>query len=85
MTNDALKANIAEIRTIMETALASKERDLLGDLLSTMLDKPEPVVPDEHDTLVQQIDSAAVDFEMDHPQLARALREVGDSLNKMGV
>lgn len=85
MTNDALKAHIAEIRGLMETALASKEKDLLGDLLSGIIDSSSPAKSPADDNLIGQLDAAAVDFEMDHPKLSKALREVGDTLNKMGV
>lgn len=85
MTNEALRAHIAEIRGLMETALASKEKDLLGDLLSGIVQSAEPETASVNDKLVDQLDAAAVDFEMDHPKLSKALREVGDTLNKMGV
>lgn len=85
MTNEALKAHIAEIRGLMEAALASKEKDLLGDLLSGIIESSESEKKETDDTLVHQLDAAAVDFEMDHPKLSQALREVGDTLNKMGV
>ena len=85
MTNEALRAHIAEIRGLMETALASKEKDLLGDLLSGIVESAEREKTVANDNLVDQLDAAAVDFEMDHPKLSKALREVGDTLNKMGV
>lgn len=85
MTNEALKAHIAEIRGLMEVALASKEKDLLGDLLSGIIDSSGHAKARPDDNIIGQLDAAAVDFEMDHPKISKALREVGDTLNKMGV
>lgn len=84
MTNENLKAHIAEIKVLMEKAVGSHERDLLGDILSRIIE-PKALEASERTTLAEQISASAVEFEMDHPGLAKSLREVGDSLNKMGV
>jgi hypothetical protein len=84
MTNENLKQHIAEAKILMEKALGNHERDLLGDILSRIIE-PKKLEVLEKDSLVEQISASAVDFEMDHPNLAKSLREVGDTLNKMGV
>ncbi len=83
MTHDQLKSSIANVRELMQTALDGKERDLLGGILTH-------IVSDDHDPLAtadvgKQLDVQAVAFESSHPMLARALREVMDVLNKMGL
>ena len=83
MTHDQLKASIAEVRTLMQTALDAKEKDLLGDLMAAI--SGEHSAPEEAETIAGQLDTQAVAFESKHPKLARAIREVMDSLNKMGV
>jgi len=92
MTDDQLKASIANVREIMRVALETPERDLLGHLLSEMVRGPQVAVADESTevdndmgTLTDQLGQQAVGFESEHPQLARALRELIDALNKMGV
>ncbi len=80
-SNEQLRASIAEIRKLMQTALDSKQRDLLGGILTSIGSHPDT------DTvgIAEQLDEQAVEFESEHPKLARAIREVMDSLNKMGV
>ncbi|NIB43971.1 DUF4404 family protein [Pseudomaricurvus alkylphenolicus] len=86
MTEDQLRASIAEVRALMHTALDSKEKDLLGDIMESISrGHAEEHSQDHADTISQQLDTKAVEFESKHPKLARAIREVMDSLNKMGV
>ncbi len=92
MTDDQLRASIANVREVMRVALETPERDLLGHLLSNMVTGPQLAVDgvrlaDNHDvgSITDQLDEQAVGFESEHPQLARALRELIDALNKMGV
>ena len=82
MTSDQLRESIAEIKKLMQTALDGKEKDLLGDLMEAII-KPHPHEID--DSIGDQLDSKAVEFESRHPRLAKALRELMDALNKMGV
>lgn len=82
MTSDQLRDSIAEVKLLMQTALKGKEKDLLGDLMAEITSK-HPAEIDE--SIGEQLDEKAVEFESRHPKLARALREVMDSLNKMGV
>jgi hypothetical protein len=84
MTNDELRQHIAETKVLMTKALGSKEHDLLSNILSRVVE-PNTLKSSERESLAEQLDSSAVDFEMDHPNIAKALREVGDTLSKMGV
>ena len=82
MTNDQLKQSIAEIKVLMHTALDDKEKDLLSHLI-TGISKSHPHEID--DGITEQLDSKAVEFESRHPKLAKALRELMDTLSKMGI
>ncbi|WP_439135175.1 DUF4404 family protein [Pseudomaricurvus sp.] len=89
-TTEQLKASISEVKKLMTTALDSKQRDLLGGILESMGGgHSEPPVeitePETIESYGEQLDEHAVEFEAEHPRLARAIREVMDLLGKMGV
>jgi len=83
MTDDQLRESIANVRQLMQTARDGKEKDLIGDVLANIVNG-DNVSSAAGDTTTQLDEQAAV-FEADHPKLAGALREVIDSLNKMGL
>lgn len=82
MSADQLKDSIAEVKVLMQTALDGKERDFLGDLMETIARGHKH---HEDTDIGDQLDAKALEFESNHPKLARAIREVMDALNKMGV
>tara|TARA_B110000503_G_scaffold105749_1_gene157822 strand:- start:3203 stop:3472 length:270 start_codon:yes stop_codon:yes gene_type:complete len=89
MTNEELRAQLDELHKELEKAntLAPEERDLFGHLLSDMVriaQCEEPGV-NPKETLRDQLEHKASDFESDHPRLAAIVRQVLDSLNKMGI
>ncbi|MAZ88723.1 MAG: hypothetical protein CL693_13875 [Cellvibrionaceae bacterium] len=82
MTTDQLKASISTTRLLMTTALNSKQRDLIGGVLSAM----GGARPDHSkEALLVPVEQQAIDFEAGHPKIAQGAREVMDSLNKMGI
>ncbi len=85
MTDEQLKASIAQVKKAMHTAQDSSETDLLGHLMSGIVGgaRPSEVIAD--DRLMVQLDEHAVDFDTKHPTLAKALRELMDVLQKMGI
>lgn len=84
MTSDQLRESIAEIKKYMQDALDTHERDLLGDLISAIgHTQGQPVASSE--TLSEELDQRAIDFDTRHPKLSKLLREVMDTLGKMGV
>jgi len=86
MTTDQLKTSISTTRLLMQIALDSKQRDLIGGVLSAMGGgKPYRQFHHEQRSLLVPVDEQAVDFEAGHPKLTRGVREVMDSLNKMGI
>lgn len=65
-----------ELRALLETL----ERDIHG-----VLDQPADAPPADAAGVTDSIESAAVRFEVDHPTLAPALRQVGEALSRMGM
>lgn len=86
MTQEQLKDSIAHARRMMQLALEAKQRDLLGNLVAAIAGAPSHVntvsLEAGPDTL---LDQQVVEFESGHPKLTGGLREVMDSLNKMGI
>lgn len=85
MTNDQLRASIARVKEIMKLSLETSERDLFGHLMSAIIEGPKPISEPQLVSITEQLDEQAVSFESEHPQLAKSLRELIDTLNKMGV
>lgn len=85
MTTDQLKTSISTTRLLMQIALDSKQRDLIGGVLSAMGGKPSLQLQRNQRSLLVPVDEQAVDFEAGHPKLTGGVREVMDSLNKMGI
>lgn len=85
MTTDQLKASISTTRLLMKIALDSKQRDLIGGVLSAMGGKKYLQQRQEKRAILVPVDEQAVDFEAGHPKLTGGVREVMDSLNKMGI
>lgn len=89
MTNEELKAQLAELHNQLEKAsrLEPAERDVLGSLMSDMVKiaSGEELHEDHKLGVKEQLEQQASDFETRHPQLAGALRQVMDALHKMGI
>ncbi|MFT7301033.1 MAG: chromosome segregation ATPase [Porticoccus sp.] len=89
MANKELRAQLDQLHKELEkaNALAPEDRDLFGHLLSDMVriaQGEEPGV-NPKESLRDQLEHKASDFESDHPRLAAIVRQVLDSLNKMGI
>ena len=82
-TRTQLRASIATTRLLMKIALESKQRDLIGGVLSSMGGGES--FPPKRNRVLSPVDEQAVKFEADHPKITGGVREVVDSLNKMGI
>ncbi len=79
MAEKSLEESISELKVTINKALDDHERDLFGDLMERIAGgKADPEV---HADLA----SRATAFEASHPHVARSIREVMDSLSKMGI
>ncbi|MGH1370946.1 MAG: DUF4404 family protein [Cellvibrionaceae bacterium] len=86
MTTDQLKVSITTTRLLMKIALESKQRDLIGGVLSAMGGNSTYLQQRRGKrTMLVPVNEQAVEFEADHPKLTGGVREVMDSLNKMGI
>ena len=79
MPEQKLNKTLGLLKTVMHEALDEGERDRLSELMTRIAGgRADNSV---HDDLAAK----AADFEVSHPVVARALREVMDTLNKMGI
>jgi len=89
MSNEELKSRLDELHQELEKAgtLSLEERDMFGSLMADMVQiAQEESQPEEHDeTLREKLEHKASDFDVDHPRLAGVIRQLLDSLGKMGI
>ncbi len=89
MTNEELQKRLDELHGELEKAstLGSEERDLFSRLMSDIVKIAQGEEPEDKpkETLRDQLEHKASDFESGHPRLAAVIRQVLDSLNKMGI
>lgn len=78
----ALHAELARTRSVEDPELRQRLIELLGDI-TRLLGKP--TTAGEHDSLIEQLDGLAVQFEAEHPALGNAIRQVMDALGKAGI
>lgn len=78
----ALHAELVRIRSVEDPELRQRLIELLGDI-TRLLGKP--ATPGEHNSLIEQLDGLAVQFEAEHPALGNAIRQVVDALGKAGI
>ncbi len=79
MAEQTLQESIRELKTTINDALDDHERDLFGDLMTRMAGGSVD------ETVHSDLASKAAEFEASHPHVTRSIREVMDSLNKMGI
>jgi hypothetical protein len=78
----ALHAELARTRSADDPELRQQLIVVLGDI-TRLLGKP--VTAGEQHSLIEHLDSLAVQFEAEHPALGNALRQVVDALGKAGI
>ncbi|HEY7640287.1 MAG TPA: DUF4404 family protein [Steroidobacteraceae bacterium] len=78
----ALHAELARTGSIDDPELRQRLIELLGDI-TRLLGKP--ATAGEQHSLIEQLDGLAVQFEVEHPALGSAIRQVVDALAKAGI
>lgn len=78
----ALHAELGRTRSVDDPELRQRLIELLGDI-TRLLGKP--TTAGEQHSLIEQLDSLAVQFEAEHPALGNAIRQVVDALGKAGI
>ncbi len=87
MSNEELKASLADMKKHMSDALAEPRHDVLSDIIQnvTTLAGAEAAITEEHGELVNQLEEMEAEFEVDHPNMAAVLRQTIDILKNMGI
>lgn len=89
MSNDDLRDQLTTLHNELEKAktLAPEDRDMLGNLMSEMIRIAQGNLWQEshHETMREQLERKAGEFDLDHPRLAGVVRQLLDSLGKMGI
>lgn len=87
MVRDTLKQHLDQLHTELRTTrtLDPETRAMLEAVARDIEHALEGDATDDAHTVRERIDSAAVRFEAEHPQFARILSEVTDTLAKIGV
>lgn len=89
MKNEELHSQLDQLHEELEKAstLAPEERDFFGHLMSDMVNIAQGKTPEAEpkESLKEQLEKKASDFDTDHPRLAGVIRQVLDALNKMGI
>ena len=87
--NDDLRDQLATLHNELEKAktLDPEDRDMLGHLMSDMIRIAQGDLKKEahHETVREQLERKASEFDLDHPRLAGVVRQLLDSLGKMGI
>jgi hypothetical protein len=78
----SLHAELVRTPSVEDPELRQRLIELLGDI-TRLLGKP--ATAGEHNSLIEQLDSLAVQFEAEHPALGNAIRQVVDALAKAGI
>jgi len=83
MEDAKLKELIAELRTRLDAAenLSDEERQGMDETLARV----ETLLESGEESMTDQVTRMASDFEADHPQAARILENVADTLSKLGI
>lgn len=68
-----------------DSAVSGENRDLLRTVAADLERVLEQEQDADHAPLVDRLERAAVDFESEHPQLARTLNEIVAALARMGI
>ena len=76
----ALHAELARTRSADDPELRQQLIVLLGDITLG-----KPATAGERHSLIENLDSLAVQFEAEHPALGTAIRQVMDALAKAGI
>jgi hypothetical protein len=89
MNTEDLREELKTLHHRLESTLHTtpQGRDSLSLLMTDLvrLYEGEELDPDEGESLKEQLEDQAADFEARHPRLAAVLRDVMDVLAKLGI
>lgn len=89
MNDQELRRELKELHDQIEGALKKEplDKDMLGHVMTDLVKVSQGLAlqPHEEETLKEQLEHQASDFEMRHPRLASTFREIMDILAKLGI
>ena len=89
MTEENLRAELKALHNEIEAAMhkAPQDRDVLSHIMTDLVRvaQGEDLHPEEGETLKEQLEEHATDFETRHPRTAGIMRDIMDVLSKMGI
>lgn len=87
--DDALRAHLAQVHDELEkaTAIHPGEKDLLGGLLTDVLDQAsaDGHAAGQKHGIRERLEEQARRFDADHPQLAKVIERLAGVLADMGI
>ena len=91
MSEDDLRAHLDELHRQLEDAAAVDVhvKDMFGSLMEDIVSissaDDDAADQEQRESVKQQLEEQAADFESRHPKLAAAIRQIMDLLAKMGI
>ena len=89
METDQLRSQLKDLHKALKTAAdpAGREHDALSHIMTDIVRvaSGEDLHPEDAETLREQIEHQASDFELRHPKTAGILREITDILARLGI
>jgi len=91
MPRNALREHLSELHEELasageiDPALRAQLRDVADDIESLLARDDQASLAAAGEPLLDRVKRSTVDFEAEHPRLARILNDVGDTLTKLGI
>ncbi len=91
MPDKALQRHLADLHEELaaagdlDPALRRQLRDVADEIEALLGASPDAAASPDEGQLQQRIRLATVEFEADHPRLARVMSDVADTLTKLGI
>lgn len=89
MNNDELRDELKTLHDEIEQAIHKEplDKDMFGQIMTRLVEVAQggELPEEEGESLKEQLEDQATDFEANHPRLAGILRDVMDVLAKLGI
>lgn len=86
MNRDALIQELLQLRATLQMNIDASKGD--HNALTEMMDNlanPKLTTTDNSEEIATQIQQLVVDYETEHPTISHVLRQIGDTLAKIGI
>ena len=89
MTEQDLRQELKQLHDQLTASLHKEplEKDLLGHVMTDIvrIAQGETLGGEDAETLMEQLEDKATDFESRHPKIAGVLRDISEILAKLGI